>query len=84
MVSLGVLLGYSCGLFASSQIVNPYLQCLFVFSGSLIILIAQMVWVLLIFPYETPKYLLSKGRIEDTKNLISIIYKEEYLEVILR
>lgn len=31
------------------------------------------------YPYETPKYLLEKGRKEEARELIEKIYKEEYV-----
>lgn len=31
------------------------------------------------YPYETPKWLLLNGKIEETKQLIRVIYKEEYV-----
>lgn len=45
-----------------------------------ITLLVQTVVLVLIFPYETPKYLLSIGKEEEAKDLIKIIYKEEYVE----
>jgi len=33
---------------------------------------------LFVFPYETPKYLLSKGQDGEARRLIDILYKEEY------
>lgn len=45
-----------------------------------ITILVQTVVLILVFPYETPKYLLSIGKEEEAKELIKIIYKEEYVE----
>jgi len=41
-------------------------------------LVIQTVVLLFVFPYETPKYLLSKGQDGEARRLIDILYKEEY------
>ncbi len=57
-LTLGVILGYTCGNIANSFIYSPTNKCLFVFSFSLILIIIQLIWLIFIFPYETPKYLI--------------------------
>ena len=39
--------------------------------------------LIFIFPYETPRYLLSVGKEEEAKKLIELIYKPEYVDEIL-
>jgi hypothetical protein len=45
---------------------------------TLITLVIQTVVLLFVFPYETPKYLLSKKKDGEARRLIDILYKEEY------
>ena len=39
----------------------------------------QTLVLLFVFPYETPKYLLSVKEDEKAKKLIEVIFKEEYV-----
>lgn len=43
----------------------------------------QTVTLIFIFPYETPRYLLSVGKEEEARKLIELIYKAEYVDEIL-
>ena len=53
------------------------------FAFPFLILILQLVGLLFVFPYETPKYLLYEGKESEARELISEIYKEEFVEEIL-
>lgn len=72
-LSIGIVLGYLFGSLSSHYISSnnlEYIQCLIVFGFSLIILIVQLIWVIFIFPYETPKYLLVNNRKDEAIRMI--------------
>lgn len=48
-----------------------------------ITLVIQTVVLLFVYPYETPKYLLLNKREEEARQLIELIYKEEFVDQIL-
>jgi hypothetical protein len=53
-----------------------------VFGFSLITQIIQIIVLVFIFPYETPKYLLLNNEKKACEDLIRSIYKDEYFEQI--
>lgn len=52
----------------------------YMYGFSEIPLVVQTIVLLVIFPYETPKYLLSVGREEEARQLLKVIYKDEFVE----
>lgn len=46
-------------------------------------ILSQSLILIFVYPYETPKYLLSLGKEEEARKLLHIVYKEEFLEEIL-
>lgn len=48
------------------------------------VIIIQTIMLLFVFPYETPKYHLSRGEIEEAKELIAVIYKADFVDEILK
>lgn len=53
------------------------------FGFTLITVALQTVVLLFVFPYETPKYLLLKGRNDEARQLVEIIYKRECVNQVL-
>ena len=54
-----------------------YWRVVYAFPGVLLgVHIFNLKWS---FPYETPKYLLEKGRREEAVELVRVIYKEEFV-----
>lgn len=51
----------------------------YVFGFPLITVSFQTIIFLFVFPYETPKYLISKGEKQKAKELIEILYQERYV-----
>ena len=46
-------------------------------------ILSQTLILLFVYPYETPKYLLSLGIEEEARKLLQVVYKPEFLEEIL-
>ena len=55
-----------------------------VFGLPQVVILIQAIVLLIVYPYETPKYHLTLGEEEEAKNLIAVLYKPEFLEEILR
>jgi hypothetical protein len=51
-----------------------------VFAFPEIVIITQTLILAFVFPYETPKYLLSVSREAEARELIQLIYKEECVD----
>ena len=49
------------------------------FATPLLTLSIQAMVLLFVFPYETPKYLLLKGKEDEARKLISLLYRAEYV-----
>lgn len=47
------------------------------------VIVVQTLLLLFAFPYETPKYHLSVGNLEEARKLIAVLYKPEFVEEIL-
>lgn len=62
-ISLGYFIGYFFGWMSTALFEHSEYKYVLVFSVTFFISIVQIVWVKYLFPYETPKYLLSKGKI---------------------
>ena len=46
-------------------------------------ILSQTLILLFVYPYETPKYLLSLVKEEEARKLLQVVYKPEFLEEIL-
>lgn len=55
----------------------------YVFGLPQAIFIIQTLLLTLVFPYETPKYWLSVGEIDEARRLVEIIYKPEFVDEIM-
>ena len=82
-ISLGYFIGYILGWMSSAILSDANYSYLLVFGATFIISFIQLVWVKIIFPYETPKYLLLNGRFDEAKEVIEKIYLPEYFKRIL-
>ena len=54
-----------------------------VFGLTLVTVVVQTLMLIFVFPFETPKYLLLKGKEQEARKLIDMIYKEEYAGEVL-
>lgn len=82
-ISLGYFIGYFLGWLSTSIFSDSQYNYILVFGATFVISIAQIIWVTIIFPYETPKYLLKNGKIAEAKEVIQKIYLLEYQDKIL-
>lgn len=55
-----------------------------VFGLPQVVIVVQILLLLFAFPYETPKYHLSVGEEEEARKLITVLYKPEFVEKILK
>ena len=63
-ISLGYFIGYILGWMSSNWLPDANYNYLLPFGATFIISFIQLIWVKVIFPYETPKYLLLNGRVD--------------------
>jgi hypothetical protein len=47
-------------------------------------MLIQLILICTCYRNETPKYLISKGKIEEAKKLVRKIYKDEYFDIIMK
>jgi hypothetical protein len=85
-VSFGVFFGcifaYALKKITGDETGKDFWEILYCFTEITILL--QTIGLLFIFPYETPTYLLLVGKEEEAKKLIEVIYKDEYVDEILK
>jgi len=62
-ISLGYFIGYILGWLSTTLFKDSFYNYIPVFGATFLISFIQIIWVTVIFPYETPKYLIKKGRI---------------------
>lgn len=56
---------------------------IYVFGFPLLTILGQSSVLILIFPYETPKYLLLQKKEDEAKRLVALLYKEEYVDEVM-
>jgi hypothetical protein len=66
-ISLGYFIGYFLGWISAALFQDSNYNYLISFGATFVISFIQLMWVTIIFPYETPKYLLLNGRITEAK-----------------
>jgi SP family sugar:H+ symporter-like MFS transporter len=81
MIACGFLLGFIVPYLFSLGF-KPETYWFYAFGFPLLTVGVHQILLMTIFTSETPKYLLTKGRNDEAKELIAMIYKEEYQDII--
>jgi len=61
-ISLGYFIGYFLGWLSTTLFNDSDYNYIPVFGATFLISVTQIIWVTVLFPYETPKYLLKNGK----------------------
>ena len=77
-ISIGYFLGYILGWISNNFFSDANYNYMLPFGAGFAISFVQLIWIKLVFPYETPKYLLSNDRVDEARKVIEIIYLQEY------
>ena len=77
-ISIGYFLGYILGWISNNFFSDANYNYMLPFGAGFAVSIVQLIWIKLVFPYETPKYLLSNDRVDEARKVIEIIYLPEY------